>query len=105
MGSSVMSAVATDRDDDRTVVWLDGEHDIATLPELADTLAKAISADPADLVIDLSGVRFIGAAPIGELIRCRDRLRVESRTLTLRSPTRFATRLLGLCGLTDIVEP
>jgi anti-sigma B factor antagonist len=100
-----MSAVATDRDDDRTVIWLDGEHDHATLPALADTLAAAISADPADLVIDLSGVEFIGWAPIGELIRCRDSLRLQSRTLTLRSPSRFATRLLDLCGLTDIVEP
>lgn len=105
MVSSTLSAVITDRDHDRTVVWLDGEHDLATLPELADTLATAISADPADLVIDLSGVKFIGAAPIGELIRCRNSLRLQSRTLTLRSPSRFATRLLNLCGLADIVEP
>ena len=105
MVASAMSAVATDRDDDRTVIWLDGEHDLATLPALADRLAAAISADPADLVIDLSGVEFIGSAAIGELIRCRDSLRLQSRTLTLRSPSPFATRLLGLYGLADTVEP
>jgi anti-sigma B factor antagonist len=105
MVSTAMSADVTTRDDDRTVIWLDGEHDIATLPALADTLARAISADAAHLVIDLSGVEFIGAATIDELIRCRNSLCLQSRTLTVRSPSRFARRLLDLCGLTDIVEP
>ena len=45
-----------------TVVCLDGEHDIATLPFLTDTLATAIFADDTDVVIDLSGVTFISAA-------------------------------------------
>lgn len=98
-------AGVTTRDDGRTVIWLDGEHDIATVPALADELARAISADAAHLVIDLSGVKFMGAATIGELIRCRNRLCLESRTLTVRSPSRFARRLLDLCGLTDVVEP
>ena len=55
-----------------TVVCLDGEHDIATLPFLTDTLATAISADDTDVVIDLSGVTFISAATIDELIRGRN---------------------------------
>ena len=104
MVSTALSADVTTRDD-RTVIWLEGEHDIATVPALADTLARAISGDAADLVIDLSGVEFIGAATIDELIRCRARLCLQSRTLTVRSPSRCARRLLDLCGLADIVEP
>ena len=37
------------RDGARTAVWLDGEHDIATVALLADTLARAIFLDDADV--------------------------------------------------------
>jgi anti-anti-sigma factor len=93
------------RDGDRTVVWLDGEHDIATVFVLTDTLARAISVDDADLIVDLSGVTFIGSATIDELIRGRNILRRQSRSLTLRSPSRCARRILDVCGLTDLIEP
>ncbi len=92
------------REVDRTVVWLDGEHDIATVFDLTDTLTRAISVDDADLVIDLSGVTFIGAASIEVLLRGRSFLRQRSRSLTVRSPSRCARRVIDLCGLTDLVE-
>jgi anti-anti-sigma factor len=89
----------------RTVVWLAGECDIATVGVITDTLDSAISLDDADLLVDLSGVTFIDAATIGVLIRGRQRLLGQSRILTLRSPSRPARRLLDLCGLTALVEP
>jgi anti-sigma B factor antagonist len=88
-----------------TVLCLDGEHDIATLPLVTELLAGAIATGDTEVVVDLSGVTFIGAATIDELIRSRNRLWLQSRTLTLRSPSRFARRVLDLCGLTDLVEP
>ena len=102
MVATAMSPVLATRN--RTVVCLDGEHDIATLPFLTDTLAKAISADDTDLVVDLSRVTFLSAATIDELVRGRNTLRHQSRDLTLRSPSRCASRLLDVCGLTDLVE-
>ena len=53
------------RDADRTVVWLRGEHDLSTTAEVTVALARAIALDDADLVIDLSGVEFMGAETIG----------------------------------------
>lgn len=88
-----------------TVVCLEGEHDISTVPLLNATLIQAMGADDTDLVVDLSAVTFLGAATIDELVRGRDLLRLQSRTLLLRSPTTFARRILGVCGLTDLVEP
>lgn len=92
-------------DQGRTIVWLDGEHDIATGTVVADSLARATSADGADLIVDLSGVTFFGAATLGVLIRGRNILRGESRNLTLRSPSRCARRVLDVCGLAGLVEP
>jgi len=103
--SDRLAAPVLSREDGRTVVWLDGEHDVSTLLVLTDTLAGAISADDADLVVDLSEVTFIGAASFDELIRGRAILRQQSRTLTLRSPSRCARRLLDACGFSDLIEP
>ncbi len=99
------SALLVSRDGDRTVVRLDGEHDVATVFVLADTLARAISVDDADLIVDLSGVTFISAATIGVLICGRNILRRQSRSLTLRSPSRCARRVLDVCGLAGLVDP
>jgi anti-anti-sigma factor len=93
------------REGERTVVWLEGECDIATLPVLAETLAWTMSLGDADLVVDLSRVTFIGAATINALVQSGNLLHGQSRTLTLRSPSRLVTRVLLVCGLTALLEP
>jgi anti-anti-sigma factor len=99
------SAPLVSRDGERAVVWLDGEHDIATEAILADTLAKTTSACDANLVVDLSGVTFMSIATIDQLLRARNLLLGLSRNLTLRSPSKCARRLLAVCGLTRLEEP
>ncbi len=58
------------RDVDLCVVWLRGEHDIVTVSKLARTLARASRSTTADVVVDLSGVRFMGAETVGAIVRC-----------------------------------
>jgi anti-anti-sigma factor len=98
-------AGATRRVVDGTVVWLRGEYDISTVNSLSQTIARAIAFDGSHLVIDLSGVQFMDAATIGVIIRARNELQAQFRSLTLRDPTRFARRVLELCGLTNLLDP
>jgi anti-sigma B factor antagonist len=93
------------RDADRTVVWLRGEHDVSTVAALSQTMARAIALDDGDLVVDLSDVQFMDAATVGVIIRARDFLRLQSRSLALRSPSSCAARILDLCDLADLLEP
>jgi anti-sigma B factor antagonist len=93
------------RDADRTVVWLRGEHDVSTVAALSQTMARAIALDDGDLVIDLSDVQFMDAATVGVIIRARDFLRLQSRSLVLRFPSSCAARILDLCDLGDLLEP
>ena len=93
------------RDADRTVVWLRGEHDICTVAALSQILARAIALDDGDLVVDLSGVQFMDAATVGVILRARDFLRLQSRSVALRSPSPCAARVLDLCELGDLLEP
>ena len=84
------------REGEWTVLWLDGEHDIATADVVAGALAEAIATDHADVIVDLSGVEFLGAVTIHVLRRSRVLLRGQSRSMTLRCPSKCATRVLAL---------
>jgi anti-sigma B factor antagonist len=92
------------RTESRTVVWLSGEHDLSTVDALSQSLARAFALDDADVVLDLSGVQFMGAATIDIIVRAKDALDLRSRDLTLRSPSESAQRVVDLCGLADLVE-
>lgn len=100
--SSQNRFAVAERDADRTVVWLRGEHDASTVAALWDTIGQAIALDDADVVLDLSGVEFMGSATVGVIIRARESLR--PRALTLRSPSRCAQRVLDLYGLGDLLD-
>jgi anti-anti-sigma regulatory factor len=99
MVSTMVSRGAIARDTEQSVVWLEGEEDIATVAVLADRLLRAVSADDGNLIVDLSGVTFLSTATIDELRRVRNILLRQKRNLSLRSPTPFAGRLLDLYGL------
>jgi anti-anti-sigma factor len=90
------TAIVT-RGDGHTLVSLAGEHDIATVFDVAASFAGAIALDHADLVVDLSKVDFMGAETVGILIRARSLLQGQSRSLTLQAPTPCALRVLDLC--------
>ncbi|MGI8792256.1 MAG: STAS domain-containing protein [Acidimicrobiales bacterium] len=87
---------------DVTVVWLTGEHDVSTVAELCERMASAERLDGADVVVDLSAVEFLGAATLAIIVGTRTRLGRQSRSLTLRSPSRCARRVLDVCGLTYV---
>jgi anti-sigma B factor antagonist len=93
------------RDAASVVVALRGELDAAALSSLAESFDDAITRDDSDVVIDLAGVEFIGAAWIGAFVRSRADLQAQDRALTLRAPSPVAGRLLDLCGLSYLIEP
>jgi anti-anti-sigma factor len=86
-----------------TVIWLRGEHDVTTVPDLTRRLDRVLERDDADVVIDLSDVEFMDAATIGAIVRAREFLRLGSRSLSLRSPSTRAQRVLDLCEMSDLV--
>lgn len=95
----------TGLDADRTVVWLRGEHDASTVAALSETMARAMALDDSDLAVDLSEVQFMSAATVGVIIRAREFLLPRSRSLTLRSPSTSAQRVLDGCGLAHLLDP
>jgi anti-anti-sigma factor len=68
-----------------TVVWLRGEHDIATDGERRRVLACVTAANDAAIVVDLSEVELMSASTLGVIVTARKLLRQQSRSLTVRS--------------------
>ena len=97
-------AALAGREVNRTVVMLRGVHDASTVTALSEDMARAIALDDADVVVDLGGVEFMDAATVRLIIRAGEFLRLRSRSLTLRSPSRRARRVLDLCGLDDHLD-
>jgi anti-anti-sigma factor len=98
------SALA-ERRSGRIVVTMRGDHDVATAEALRTTVAGAMALGGADVVLDMSLVGFLDASTIGVVASARDELRRGRRSLSVRDPSACARRLLGLCGLGDLVEP
>lgn len=92
-------------DSRQTVLWLKGEHDAATVDELSALLAEAIALEPVEVIVDLSGVEFMAAAPVGALIGARYLLGQDARSLVLRDPSRSARLILELCGVDTTLTP
>lgn len=88
----------------RTVIWLRGDQDFSNAAVLSETMNRAITVDEADVVIDLSEVRFMGAATIGAIVQARELLRARARTLALRAPSARTQRVVELCGLAELVD-
>jgi len=87
------------------VIWLWGEHDASTDGLLCLTLARAIAFDRAGLVLDLSKVGFMGASTLGVIIRVREFLRQQSRSLTVRAPSACVQQVMDACGSNDLLGP
>lgn len=90
---------------DQTIVWLRGELDAATVDELFVLLTDAIALSESDVIVDLSGVDFIGAAPVNALMRARHFLEQHSRALVLRAPSGRAQIILDVCGIHSTPAP
>jgi len=74
-----------------------GDIDVRTSGQLSQRLADLLAIGPQQLTIDLTGTRYIDAAGCRALARTALAL-PPGRTLTLRSPSSIARRILALTG-------
>jgi anti-anti-sigma factor len=87
-----------------TIIWLQGEHDIATDGDLRRTLASAIALNNAPIVVELSKVELMSASTLGTIVAAWNTLRQQSRSLTMRSPSPHVRRVISICGLQDLLS-
>ncbi|ADP84475.1 STAS domain-containing protein [Pseudofrankia inefficax] len=87
------------------VVYLRGELDLATQPQLEQGLRSLVEAGCWQLVVDFEAIQFADLGGLGVLIRVRRRLRAGGGWLRLAAPPPGVLRLLALTDLDLPVYP
>jgi anti-anti-sigma factor len=101
---SVALAAAVSTDGIATVVTLRGEADCFTLPVVVDVLTRVIADYQGPVIVDLSPTEFVDGGTVRALGRAGRYLNDRGRTLTLRSPSAMAVRIVSLLGLSHLIE-
>jgi anti-anti-sigma factor len=103
LGGHGLAASVSD-DGVAAVVTLHGDADFANLAVLVDVLVRVIADHEGPIIVDLADTEFVDSGAVHALERARRFLDDRGRTLTLRSPSRVATQVLGLLDLTHLIE-
>jgi anti-sigma B factor antagonist len=94
--------LSTSTEDGVTTVTVVGEVDTFTAPVLRSSLDTQLEQSPSELVIDLSGVQFLGSAGLAVLVETQKSARARDIGLRLIATTRAVTRPLEVTGLIDL---
>jgi anti-sigma B factor antagonist len=89
-------------DDGVVTVTVVGEVDTFTAPVLRSSLDSQLEQTPKELVIDLSGVQFLGSAGLAVLVETQKSARARDVGLRLIATTRAVTRPLEVTGLIEL---
>lgn len=85
------------------LVSVSGDLDLDVETELRDALATAADLHVRTVVVDLSGVSFTDSTVCGILVAEARRLGRDGKTLVLVSHGNFASRVLAVAGIDQIV--
>ena len=94
--------IAVQRHDDRAMIQVAGEVDLATCPQLRAVLVELIDTGFHQLTIDLEQVGFLDCTGIGVLVDALRRVQQHSGCLNLVRPRPFVLRVLTLTGMTTV---
>ena len=88
------------------VVQASGELDMLTAPRLSAQLdqAEAIVVPPAPVVLDLTGLTFLGSAGLAVLLSHHERCAALGSTLRIRPGGRAVTRPLAMTALDRVLN-
>ena len=88
--------------DDGASVIVRGEVDMATAPQLRDTLLALVDGGASRVTLDCRGLDFLDSSGIGVLIAVRKRLG-DDGSLTLEAPPAHVRKVLELTGVSEHV--
>ena len=86
-----------------TAVVLRGEVDFATVPTVGDVLDQVIVDHAGPIVVDLADTGFIDSASVRALAKASLELEHRGRSLSIRGPSKMATQILELFGLSHLI--
>jgi anti-anti-sigma factor len=93
--------LATERSGARAVVTIQGELDAYSAPTLEEEVSNLLGDGVTELVLDLSGTKFLDSSGLRAILTAQRRLAEGDGRLALHAPSEPVRRLLDITGLTD----
>lgn len=90
--------------DDQTVMSLGGEIDVYTAPLVRERLDEAIRGGRVDLIVDLTGVRFLDSTGLGVLVGRLKLVRARGGSLRLVGARERVLKVFAITGLDKVFE-
>jgi anti-anti-sigma factor len=98
---SVQFEIRRSDDADGVILWLSGELDLASAPQLKEAIHRVELNGRERLLLDLSELAFMDSTGLAVVVAARERADVSGSRLVLRRPMPQVERLLTLVGLRD----
>lgn len=86
----------------RTVVDVTGEIDVYTAPVLREELASLIDSEHTDILVDLTGVRFMDSTGLGVLVGALKKVRTVGGDLQLVIDQEKILKVFRITALTQV---
>lgn len=99
-----MESIAWEDRDKARWITLEGELDNEAVLQLKDRFEEAVQGGEGDVIIVVGGVTFLSSMAVGLLLKARETLSAENRTLKLSGLKPKTRRILGLMNLTGVFE-
>ena len=96
--------ISTTRDDDRVVLSVSGDIDMATAPALHEARAHTADTSAAAICVDLNDVGFMDSTGLRALVTIHEALDHPRRRLVIVCPAGPARRTLELSGLLGVLN-
>lgn len=90
--------------DGGVAVIVAGEVDMVTTPQLRDCVQEQIGERPGVLMLDLSGLSFLGSSGLAVLVETLEECRAQEIGLRLVCSSREVVRPMEATGLTELFE-
>ncbi|MGO1049677.1 STAS domain-containing protein [Crossiella sp. CA198] len=103
-GSEVADATAAHRPGGIVVITVVGELDMSSTPAFQELLGAEVDATCRRLVLDLSGVSFLGSSGLAALVEARQVVHSQDAELRLVCATHAVTRPLHATGLGEVFD-
>jgi anti-sigma B factor antagonist len=86
------------------VVALDGELDLATVPEVIGAVTRVLaSGQVSELVVDVDRLEFLDSSGVHALVQVCQAARLQGATFTVRRPRPLVARVLSVAGVSELL--
>jgi anti-anti-sigma factor len=100
MSDEPVTVETTSDDAGTTIVRVDGDLDIASVPGVEAELEPILASGPARLAFDLSSVSFMDSSGIAMLLRVAARV----TAIEIREPSASVQLIISATGLADVLH-